>query len=148
MTLPQLSPGSDDRDNGMTRPFTASAETLDTVGYGLAALSIGLGLAELLAGKSVARRLGVPRHSRIVRAFGVRELVSGAALIARPRASRNAWGRIAGDALDLAALAAALSAPSARKRVIWGGIAFVGTALIADAIAGAAMRREERHGAG
>lgn len=146
--MPQLSPASGDRQDAKAGPANTSAETLGKVGHGLAALSIWLGLVELLAGNSVARRLGVPRHSGIVRAFGVRELVSGAALMARPTASRNAWGRVAGDVVDLAALTAALRAPGAHRKVVWGAIAFVGTALVADALAGRAMRKEEQHGAG
>lgn len=146
--MSQLSPGGSASLDGIASQWAVSSETLEKVGYGLAALSIGLGVAELLAGKSVARRLGVPRQSWMVRAFGIRELASGAALIARPRASSNAWGRVAGDVIDLAALAAALRAPGARKQAVWGGMAFVGTALVADAIAGMAMRKEERYGGG
>lgn len=116
----------------------------EATGYGLAALSIGLGLAELIAAKVIARRLGVPDRSGIVRAFGVRELVSGAGLVARPRASGNAWGRVAGDLLDLAALAAVLRTRGTRKGAAWGGVTFVASALLADILAGAAMRKEER----
>ncbi len=124
----------------------ASDNGLKTVGQGLAALSIGLGLAELLAGDRIARRLGVPERAGVVRAFGVRELVSGAGLIARPRASANAWGRVAGDVLDLAALAAVLRTPGTRKGAAWAGAAFVAGALVADVVAGKAMREEERRG--
>jgi hypothetical protein len=119
---------------------------LQATGYALAALSIGLGLAELVGAKGIARRLGVPQKTGIIRAFGVRELVSGAGLIARPRASGNAWGRVAGDVLDLAALAAVLRAPGARKQAAWGALAFVTSALVADVLAGRAMRRDERRG--
>ena len=116
-------------------------EGLRTTRHGLAALSIGLGLAELAAAKGIARRLGVPRRTGIIRAFGVRELVSGAALLARPTASANAWGRVAGDVLDLAALGAVLGTPGTRKGAAWGGIAFVAEALAADLLAGRAMAR-------
>lgn len=40
-----------------------SRDGLTTTGYGLAALSVGLGLAELVAAKGIARRLGVPRRT-------------------------------------------------------------------------------------
>lgn len=123
---------------------TAPLNRLTTAGRGLAALSVALGLTEVFAAKAIARRLGVPRRTGIIRAFGVRELVSGAGLIARPRASGNAWGRVAGDVLDLAALAAVLRTPGTRKQAAWGGVAFVAWALAADVLAGTAMRREER----
>ncbi|MFO6447120.1 hypothetical protein ACLBKU_08235 [Erythrobacter sp. NE805] len=121
-------------------------DAIQSTGYGLAALSIGLGLAGLIAAKGIARRLGVPDRSGIVRAFGVRELASGAGLVARPRASGNAWGRVAGDVLDLVALAAVLRTPGTRKQAAWGGLAFVASALLADVLAGRAMRQEERRG--
>ena len=119
---------------------------LKSVGYSLAGFSIALGVAELFAGKSLARSMGVDRHSDIVRAFGLRELAQGAALLVRPTASRNAWIRVAGDLLDLGALAAASRSPGARRKVLLGGAAFVATALIVDAAAGLAMQGEEaRH---
>lgn len=80
----------------------------------------------------------------MIRAFGIRELISGAGLIARPTASANAWGRVAGDVLDLAALAAVLRTPGARTGAAWGGVALVAGALIADVLAGKAMHEEER----
>jgi hypothetical protein len=126
-----------------TRP---SRDGLTAIGFGLAALSIELGLAELVTAKGIARHLGVPRQAGIIRAFGVRELVSGAGLIARPRASANAWGRVAGDVIDLTALAAVLRTPDTRKKAAWGGVTFVAGALLADVLAGKAMHEEERHG--
>jgi hypothetical protein len=121
-------------------------DALQATGYGLAALSIGLGIAELVAARSMARQLGVPKREGIIRAFGIRELVSGAALIARPKASVNAWGRVAGDVLDLAALAAVLRTPGTRTKTALGGVTFVASALVADALAGVAMRKEEQRG--
>lgn len=144
--MSHLSLVEDDDFYGAFNDPVDSAKPLEAVGYGLAALSIGLGLTELLAGKSLARRLGVPGKSWLIRGFGMRELALGASLIARPRASRNAWGRVAGDLVDMGALAAALRAPGARKQVVFAGMAFVGAALIADALAGAAMRTEEKNG--
>ena len=116
---------------------------LEKIGYSLAGLSIALGLGELFAGKRLARRMGVPEHSGIVRAYGARELATGAALLARPTASRNVWARVVGDLLDLATLAAAFRRPGARQAVLWGGVAFVATALLADTAAALAMGMEE-----
>ncbi|MBW8784179.1 MAG: hypothetical protein JF593_06015 [Novosphingobium sp.] len=109
------------------------------IGYGLAALSIGLGTVELLAGKRVARALGVPKSSKVVRGFGVREIATGGALLASPASSAGAWARVAGDVLDLAALGAAARKPRARTGAIVGGLVFVGAALLADVAAGVAM---------
>ncbi len=116
---------------------------LRKVGQAFAGLSFALGAGELLAGKRLARSMGVPQHSGIVRAFGVRELAAGAALAAKPASSTNMWGRVIGDLIDLAALAAVLRTGSARNKVAWGGLAFVGGALLADLAAAVAMQRRE-----
>ncbi|HEX8342613.1 MAG TPA: hypothetical protein VF624_17050 [Tepidisphaeraceae bacterium] len=73
--------------------------------------SIGLGLAELLAPGPLQRSLGVGGHTTLLRGFGVRELASGAAILGsghnRRGLAMGLWSRVAGDLLDLAALAAA-----------------------------------------
>ena len=73
----------------------------------IAAFSIGLGLAELLAPRKVARLIGVSEdHERLLQAMGLREIVSGLGIM-QGKSSRFLWGRVAGDAMDLALLAAA-----------------------------------------
>jgi hypothetical protein len=118
-----------------------SAEKLRKLGYGLGAFSIALGAVELLAGRRVARSLGVGKAAPVVRGFGLREIATGAALLAAPTRPRNAWLRVAGDVLDAGALGSALGARRAKRGMIWGGLAFVGTALLADIAAGVAMQR-------
>lgn len=115
---------------------------LRKVGYSLGALSLALGAAELLAGDRIARRLGVKDHSGKLRAFGLRELATGAALIANPTASKNVWGRVAGDIMDLAALGAAFREAEGHRRALWASVAFVAGALVADIAAGVAMDRQ------
>jgi len=72
--------------------------------------SIGLGLTELVAPRRLARAIGVSEnHDRLIQALGVRELVSGLGLLARPKPTGFAWSRVAGDIMDLSLLGAALS---------------------------------------
>ncbi len=73
--------------------------------------SIGLGLSEVVAPRRVARLIGIeddPRERAILRALGVREIMSGIAILSQPRA-RWVWSRVAGDAMDLALLGTALA---------------------------------------
>ena len=73
----------------------------------IAAFSIGLGLAELLAPRKVARLIGVSEdHERLLQAMGLREIASGLGIM-QGKPSHFLWGRVAGDAMDLALLAAA-----------------------------------------
>jgi hypothetical protein len=70
---------------------------------------MGLGLAELVAPGWIAKQLGLsPKTARLLRAFGVREVMSGVGTVARKSPTLGLWSRVAGDAIDLAALGAAL----------------------------------------
>lgn len=77
---------------------------------GLGWFSIGLGLTELLAPRSLARTIGLSEdHDGVIRALGVREIASGLGLLARPKPTGFAWSRVAGDSMDLSLLGAAYS---------------------------------------
>jgi uncharacterized membrane protein len=67
-------------------------------------LSIGVGLAALLAPRAIARNAGLPSSTLLLRAVGVRELVCGVGLLTQPKAPAWRWSRVAGDAMDLALL--------------------------------------------
>jgi uncharacterized membrane protein len=70
--------------------------------------SIGLGLAEIFATKQVGRAAGLSNHNSIVRIFGARELAAGLSILANEDRSPGMWSRVAGDAMDLAGLGAAM----------------------------------------
>ncbi|HEX8096491.1 MAG TPA: hypothetical protein VF507_00585, partial [Pyrinomonadaceae bacterium] len=83
---------------------------------GLGWFSIGLGLAELLAPRGVAKVAGVKGNAALIRLFGLREIASGVAIFAQGRRPAAAvWSRVAGDALDLACLGAAFASPDSDK---------------------------------
>jgi uncharacterized membrane protein len=75
--------------------------------------SIGLGLAELIAPRRVARSIGL-RDTRRTRqtmiAAGVREVVTGLGILVAVRRTPWLWLRVGGDALDLALLGTAMRA--------------------------------------
>src|SRR6478609_8433417 len=78
---------------------------------GLGWLSLGLGMTGLTAPRRVVRTLGVPDRARqrgVVRAVGVRAILSGVGLLAQTRPAGWAWTRLAGDAIDLALLGVTL----------------------------------------
>jgi hypothetical protein len=70
--------------------------------------SIGLGLAELIAPRALTRALGTEGHETLVQGFGLREIAAGVGLLATENPKPWVEGRIAGDVLDLASLAASL----------------------------------------
>ncbi|MBP0446760.1 hypothetical protein J8J14_18450 [Roseomonas sp. SSH11] len=67
--------------------------------------SIGLGAMQILCGRTLARKLGMTGRTKLFRAFGVREVTNGLAILANPGSAPLLWARVAGDALDMATLA-------------------------------------------
>lgn len=93
--------------------------------------SIGLGLAELLAPRRLARMIGTADHHAVMRSMGLREIAAGLAVLAQPRSATPLWTRVAGDAMDLALLTAATASPRADRAKLAGATAaVVGVALL------------------
>jgi len=94
---------------------------------GLGWFSIGLGLAELLAPRSVAKISGLPgKHTSVIRLFGLREIAAGVSIFMQPQSSAPVWSRVAGDGLDIACLAGAFAVPEAKK----GRLAFATASVV------------------
>jgi hypothetical protein len=68
--------------------------------------SIGLGLAELIAPRALARLLGLEGREGVLRVYGVREIATGVGILNSSKPEPWVWGRVAGDALDIASLGA------------------------------------------
>ncbi len=107
-------------------------------------LSIGVGIAEIVAPHSVARLAGLEQdeaNRRVVRGMGVREIASGIGILSQRRPTRWMWGRVAGDALDLALLGSALRSDNAQKgRVVAATAAVLGVAAL-DVYCGTRLHR-------
>jgi uncharacterized membrane protein len=87
---------------------------VDEIARGLGWLSVGLGLAQILAPRAVCRIAGVPQVPTFTRLCGFRELACGIGILTQRDPAPWLKARIAGDAMDLACLAAA--APVSRTR--------------------------------
>ena len=109
---------------------------------GLGWLSLGLGVAELVAPRSLGRAIGADISPALVRACGLRELASGIGILTSSDPRPWLWSRVAGDALDLAALAPALG-PGNRKRAA-AGLAFgtVAAVTVLDVACAAGLERQ------
>jgi hypothetical protein len=101
-------------DPKVLRTGPSSLGSADRLARGLGWYSIGLGLVELLAPRTITRALGLQGREGLVRAFGVRELGHGILSLSVDK-QVGLWSRVAGDALDIATVLPALS-PSNRKR--------------------------------
>jgi len=74
----------------------------------LGLFSIGLGLTELMAPKTVSRLTGV-KSECLLQFYGARELLCGLGILSSQRPTGWLWGRVAGDVCDLATLSTAMS---------------------------------------
>lgn len=92
--------------------------------------SIGLGLAEVVAPRWLGRQIGVGSRPWLLRMFGMREIATGAALLSQEQPRTAMWGRVGGDALDLAALAGAYRASRRKGRLLAAVGAVVGVTLL------------------
>jgi len=91
----------------------------EQLAVGLGWFSIGLGLAELAAPDAVARFIGLRDDSTttsVLRAYGVREIGNGVAILMQPDNPAWLWSRVGGDVLDLASLASAARHDDADQR--------------------------------
>lgn len=70
--------------------------------------SIGLGIAELVMPRSLARAAGMPNVPTLTRLYGLREIGVGVGLLMSKDPAPWLWGRVAGDALDMATVGAGL----------------------------------------
>ena len=71
---------------------------------GLGVFSIAIGVAELVAPRWIAGISGARVSPNMIRAFGVREIATGVGLLMAAKRGVWLWGRVAGDALDIAAV--------------------------------------------
>src|SRR4051794_19661177 len=100
----QLTSNRSSNDVPHTSKYSPRKRSAARRGLGLGLFSVGLGLAELLAPAGVAAFIGIPNSSRsrgLLRALGVRELLSGVGLLAQPNSAGWLWSRVGGDAMDL-----------------------------------------------
>src|SRR5690349_11027220 len=104
---------------------------------GLGWFSIGLGLAELSAPRTMARLIGIRDDSvndSTIRAFGAREIATGCAILAQPSHSKWMWSRVGGDVVDLSYLGSSLRSDSVDRGRMTAALATVASVTALDVI--------------
>jgi len=128
-----------------TSSASASTGALRSAAHGLGIFSIALGLTELLAPRALARMTGMQGRETLLRAYGLREIVTGVGLLASPDPRPWIWGRVAGDALDLGTLAGGLVEGRGRERENVGlAVAAVAGVTLLDVLCGRALSARRR----
>jgi hypothetical protein len=112
-----------------TRPHSGLAR-------GLGWFSIVLGATELAAPRRLARALGLRGQETVLRAYGAREIANGLAILRAQDPTPWIWGRVVGDALDIATLAPALDADNPRRKTARLAFAAVAGVTAVDVLCG------------
>jgi len=116
---------------------------------GLGWFSIGLGLAQIAAPRTLARMIGIADDDatrNTMFALGLREIGSGVGILRNPGSARWLWARAAGDAMDLALLAGSLRDDEAnRGRLAAATVAVAGVAYL-DVLTGEQLSRSNGSG--
>ena len=112
--------------------FNQSIKPVERLATGLGWFSIALGIAELAAPKAICKALGMEGREGLVKAYGVREVATGIAILASHDPTPWIWGRVGGDALDLATLATGLEGDNPKKDNVWATTAAVAGITLID----------------
>ena len=124
------------------RPAHAAPEQL---ARGLGWFSIGIGIAQVVAPRTIARLCGVPVPAPLMVLCGLREIVCGVGLLTQDEPQPWIRTRLAGDALDLAGFGAGALTPGAdRRRVAVAGAAVAGVSAL-DAYCAYQLARRGRN---
>jgi uncharacterized membrane protein len=95
--------GAPRRRNRSASPNDGNEKLSNFLGW----FSIGLGVAQIVAPRGMARLVGASGDEdsqRAMRAIGLREITAGVGILSQPRAAGWLWARVAGDAMDVALL--------------------------------------------
>jgi len=114
----------------------------DRLGKALGWFSFGLGLAELIAPRQIARALGMEGKEALIRAYGAREIGAGMLCLSIDK-PLGLWNRVAGDGIDIATLLPALRSSNAKRSNVIIALAVVAGATALDVLA--AQTTTNRH---
>jgi uncharacterized protein YjeT (DUF2065 family) len=120
-----------------------SRSRYDDMAAGLGYFSIALGIAEMVMPRAMRRMAGITAPDALVRGYGVREIATGVAILMTHDATPWIWGRVAGDALDIATVA--IASPDRRAgehRISWTMAALLGVTAV-DFFCATCLSREK-----
>jgi uncharacterized membrane protein len=117
----------------LQRYRTNGAERNQQLAKALGWVSIGIGVAQLLAPRAISRAIGVADRPMLMRAIAMREIAAGVGILGQRRPTPWLWSRVAGDAMDLTLLGIAArrsSTGSERSRVGAASAAVAGLTVL------------------
>jgi hypothetical protein len=125
----------------------SSLPAVDRLGRALGWFSLGLGLMEMVAPRTVTRALGMEGHEGLVRAYGAREIGVGVLSLSTER-SVGLWSRVAGDALDIGTVVAVAGGNERKRGAVGLTLALLAGVAVIDLLAAQAVTAKHSRGAG
>ena len=110
---------------------------------GLGWFSIALGVAELVAPRTLTNMLGIKGSETLVQAYGLREIATGIGILSSEDPTPWMWGRVAGDALDISTLVTGLSGDNPKWENVAFALAAVGGVTALDLYCAQALSRQD-----
>ncbi|MES2550752.1 MAG: hypothetical protein V4630_13830, partial [Pseudomonadota bacterium] len=114
---------------------------------GLGWFSLGLGLYEVIAPRHLGHVLGMEDRAGLLRLYGLREILTGIGLLAQQGPSKPApwvWGRVGGDALDLATLATGLGSHNPKRDNVVAAMAAVAGITLVDILCAETLSNQQK----
>jgi hypothetical protein len=124
-------------------PAPLPGRQADSLARGLGWFSLALGVAEVLAPGALARWLGMKGTEPILTAYGIREISTGIGILASKEPAGWVWGRVLGDGLDIATLAAGFTDQNPKKQNAGLALAAVVGVTLADIACARSLSRNE-----
>lgn len=124
--------------------LTASLRNIDEqrLARALGWFSVALGVAEVVAPKQLGRAIGISGKSSLLRAMGLREIASGVGILTQQQRAGWMWSRVAGDAMDLALLSAAMTSDESNRTRVAAATAAVAGVTALDIYCSQQMSRD------
>lgn len=108
----------------------------DTMARGLGWFSIGLGVAEVVGADQLAETLGMEGNESLIQLYGAREIAQGFGCLGLNPPTPAVWARVAGDALDIATLAAHMTPENPKRHNVGIALAAVIGVTALDVLTG------------
>lgn len=103
------------------------------IAKGLGWFSIGLGVTEVMAAPQLETCLGMTDATSQIRAYGVREIGSGLAILfQKPNLTGPLWSRVAGDVMDVSTLQEWNTELNPRRHNVHWALAIVAAVTVLD----------------
>jgi len=129
---------------GQGRQFRHRSESAHALAQGLGIFSLALGALEVFGARPLSRWLGMEGQETLIRAYGVREIATGIGILTQDDPTPWMWGRVGGDALDLATLGAGLTDSSTEHDRVGLAIGAVAGVTVLDVICAQALTQEKQ----